>query len=126
MKNFFTAFSDNHSSLFIQHCPNLCMSVFSLFRDSCLDRPPSLTDHFRLSNNRKPTLSTIQVSSVTRKLITVASHLNRFPCAFDYNCKVFRKLVIVDIRIVEGSVVVEGVLPVDIAGSREVELFSVH
>ena len=41
-------------------------------------------------------------------------------------CKVFRKLVIVDIRIVEGSVVVEGVLPVDIAGCREVELFSVH
>ena len=37
----------------------------------------------------------------------------------------FASLVIVDIRIVEGSVVVEGVLPVDIAGSREVELFSV-
>ena len=31
MKNFFTAFSDNHSSLFIQHCPNLCMSALSLF-----------------------------------------------------------------------------------------------
>ena len=72
-----------------------------------------------LSNNRKMTLSTFQVSSVTRKLIIIASHLNRFPCAVDYNCKVFRKLVIVDIRIVEGSVVVEGVLPVDIAGSCE-------
>ena len=126
MKNFFTAFSDNHSSLFIQHCPNLCMSFFSLFRDSCLNRPPSLTDHFSLRNNRKLTLSTFQVSSVTRKLIITASHLNRFPCAFDYNCKVFRKLVIVDVGIVEGSVVVEGVLPVDIAGCREVELFSVH
>ena len=119
MKNFFIALSDNRSSLFIQHCPNLCMSVFSLFRDSCLDRPPSLTDHFGLRDNRKLTLSTFQVSSVTRKLIIIASHLNRFPCAFDYNCKVFRKLVIVDIRVVEGSVVVEGVLPVDIAGSCE-------
>ena len=119
MKNFFIALSDNRSSLFIQHCPNLCMSVFSLFRDPCLNRPPSLTDHFSLSNNRKLTLSTFQVSSVTRKLIIIASHLNRFPCAVDYNCKVFRKLVIVDIRIVEGSVVVEGVLPVDIAGSCE-------
>ena len=102
------------------------MSFFSLFRDSYLDRPPSLTDHFSLRNNRKLILSTFQVSSVTRKLIIVASHLNRFPCAFDCNCKVFRKLVIVDIKIVEGSVVVEGVLPVDIAGSCEVELFSVH
>ena len=126
MKNFFTVFSDNRSALFIQHCPNLCMSVFSLFRDPNLNRPPSLTDHFGLRDNRKLTLSTFQVSSVTRKLIIIASHLNRFPCAIDYNCKVFRKLVVVDIRIVEGSVVVEGVLPVDIAGSREVELFSVH
>ena len=92
-----------------------------------LEQTPSLTDHFGLSNNRKLTLSTFQVSSVTRKLIIIASHLNRFPCAFDYNCKVFRKLVVVDIMIVEGSVVVvEGVLPVDIAGSCEVELFSVH
>ena len=38
----------------------------------------------------------------------------------------FARLVVVDIRMVEGSVVVEGVLPVDIAGCREVELFSVH
>ena len=126
MKNFFIALSDNRSSLFIQHCPNLCMSVFSLFRDSCLDRPPSLTDHFGLSDNRKLILSTFQVSSVTGKLIIIASHLNRFPCAIDYNCKVFRKLVVVDVGIVEGSVVVEGVLPVDIAGSCEIELFSVH
>ena len=71
-------------------------------------------------------MSTFQVSSVTGKLIIIASHLNRFPCAIDYNCKVFRKLVVVDVGIVEGSVVVEGVLPVDIAGSCEVKLFSVH
>ena len=91
-----------------------------------LEQTPSLTDHFGLSDNRKLTLSTFQVSSVTRKLIIIASHLNRFPCAVDYNYKVFRKLVVVDIRIVEGSVVVEGVLPVDIAGSCEVDLCSVH
>ena len=89
MKNFFIALSDNRSSLFIQHCPNLCISVFSLFRDSCLNRPPSLTDHFGLSDYRELILSTFQVSSVTRKLIIIASHLNRFPCAIDYNCKVF-------------------------------------
>ena len=58
MKNFFIALSDNRSSLFIQHCPNLCMSVFSLFRDSSLDKPPSLTDHFGSRNNRKLILST--------------------------------------------------------------------
>ena len=126
MKNFFIVFSDNRSSLFIRHCPNLCMSVFSLFSDSCLNRPPSLTDHFGLSDQRKLTLSTFQVSSVTGKLIIIASHLNRFPCAIDYNCKVFRKLVVVDVGIVEGSVVIKGVLPVDIAGNCEVELFSVH
>ena len=86
-----------------------------------------MTDHFGLSDQRKLTLSTFQVSSVTGKLTIIASHLNRFPCAIDYNCKVFRKLVVVDVGIVEGSVVVvEGVLPVDIAGSCEVELFSVH
>ena len=38
----------------------------------------------------------------------------------------FRKLVVIDIRTVEGSVVVEGMLSVDIAGGCEVELFSVH
>ena len=126
MKKFFTALSDNRSSLFIQHCPNLCVSAFSLFSDSCLNRPPSLTDHFGLSDQRKLTLSTFQVSSVTGKLIIIASHLNRFPCAIDHNCKVFRKLVVVDVGIVEGSVVVQGVLPVDITGCCEVELFSVY
>ena len=37
----------------------------------------------------------------------------------------FASWFIVDIRIVAGSVVVEGVLPVDVAGSREVELFGI-
>ena len=84
------------------------------------------TDHFGLSDQRKLILSTFQVSSVTGKLIIIASHLNRFPCAIDHNCKVFRKLVVIDVGIVEGSVVVQGVLPVDIAGGCEVELFSIH
>ena len=48
-----------------------------------------------------------------------------FPCAIDYTCQVHRQLVIVDVRVVAGSVV-KGVLPVDVAGSREVELFGVH
>ena len=53
------------------------------------------------------------------------SFRNRFPCAIDYTCKVHRQLVIVDVGIVAGSVV-KGVLPVDVAGSREVELFGIH
>ena len=85
-----------------------------------------MTDHFGLSDQRKLTLSTFQVSSVTGKLIIIASHLNRFPCSIDHNCKVFRKLVVVDVGIVEGSIVVQGVLPVDITGGSEVELFSVR
>ena len=127
MKNFFTAFIDSRSSLFIQHCPNLCVRAFALLSDPCLNRPPSLTDHFRLGDKRKLTLSTFQVSSVTGKLIIIASHLNRFPCSIDHNCKEFRKLVVVDVGIVgEGSRVVQGVLEVDIAGGSEVELFSVR
>ena len=126
MKNFFTVFSDNRSSLLIQHCPNLCMSVLSLFSDSCLNRPPSLTDHFGLSDQKKLTLSTFQVSDVTGKLIIIASHLNRLPCAIDHNCKILRKLVVVDVRDVgEGSCIVQGVLEVDIAGGREVQLIGV-
>ena len=126
MKNLFTALSDNRSSLFIQHCPNLCLRAFTLLSDSCLNRPPSLTDHFGLSDQRKLTLSTFQVSSVTGKLIITASHLNRFPCSIDHNCKVFRKLVVVDVGIVEGSIVVQSVLLVDITDGGEVELFSVR
>ena len=106
--------------------PNLCLSDLSLFRDSSLDRTPKLTDHFGLRNNRKLILSTFQVSSVPRKLTFTTSLRNKFPCAIDYTCQVHRKLVIVDIGIVAGSVVVEGVLPVDVAGSREVELFGIH
>ena len=127
MKNFFTVFSDNHSSLFIQYCRNLCFRAFTLHSNSFLNRPPSLTDHlFGLSDKRKLTLSTFQVSEVTGKLIIVASHLNRFPCSIDHNCKEFRKPVVVDVGIVgEGSVVVQGVLQVDIVGGSEVQLVSV-
>ena len=59
-------------------------------------------------------------------MITVASHLNRFPSSIDHNCKDFRKLIVVDVGIVgEGSVVVQGVLQVDIVGGSEVQLVSV-
>ena len=86
-----------------------------------------MTDHsLGLSDNRKLTLSTFQVSDVTGKLIIIASHLNRLPCSIDHNCKEFRKLIVVDVRNVgEGSRVVQGVLEVDIAGGREVQLISV-
>ena len=128
MKNFFTAFSDNRSSLFIQHCPNLCVRAFTLLSDPFLNRPPSLTDHsFGLSEQRKLTLSTFRVSDVTGKLIIIASHLNRLPCSIDHNCKEFCKLIVVDVRNVgEGSRVVQGVLEVDIAGGREVQLIGVR
>ena len=77
MKNFLTVFSDNRSSLFIQHCPNLCIRAFTLLSDPFFNRPPSLTDYsFGLSDKKKLTLSTFQVSDVTGKLITVASYLN--------------------------------------------------
>ena len=45
--------------------------------------------------------------------------------SIDYTCKVHRQLVIVDVRVVAGSVF-KGVLPVDVAGSREVKLFGIH
>ena len=51
----------------------------------------------------------------------------RFPCSIDHNCKEFRKLIVVDVRIVgEGSLIVQGVLEVDIAGGSEVQLISVR
>ena len=85
-----------------------------------------MIDHFGLSDQRKLTLSTFQVSDVTGKLIVVASHLNKFPCSIDHNCKEFCRLIVVDVRNVgEGSCIVQGVLEVDIAGGREVPLIGV-
>ena len=86
-----------------------------------------MTDHsFRLSDQRKLTLSTFQVSDVTGKMITVASYLNGLPRSIDHNWKKIRKLIVVDIRDVgEGSCIVQGVLEVDIAGGREVQLIGV-
>ena len=60
MKDFFTAFSCENSSLFVEHCPNLCLSDLSLFRDSGLDRTPKLTGHFGSGNIRKLFLSTFK------------------------------------------------------------------
>ena len=125
MKNFFTAFSCENSSLFVKHCPNLCLSDLSLFRDSGLDRTPKLTGHFGSGNIRKLFLSTFKVSGVPRKTTYFTSFCNRLPCAIDCICQVHCQLVIVDVRVVAGSVV-KGVLPVDVAGSREVELIRVQ
>ena len=59
-------------------------------------------------------------------MIIIASHLNRLPCSIDHNCEEFRKLIVVDVRNVgEGSHVVQGVLEVDIARGREVQLIGV-
>ena len=59
-------------------------------------------------------------------MIIIASHLNRLPCSIDHNCKEFCKLIVVDIRNVgEGSCIFQGVLEVDIAGGREVQLLGV-
>ena len=108
MKNFLTEFSDNRSSLFISHCPNLCVRAFTLLSDPFFNRPPSLTDHsFGLSDLKKLTLSTFQVSDVTGKLITVASYLNGLPRSIDHDRKKFGKLIVVDVRDVgEGSCIV--------------------
>ena len=87
-----------------------------------------MTDHsfWVECDQRKLTLSSFQVSDVTGKLIIIASHLNRFPCSIDHNCKKFSKLIVVDVRDVgEGSCIVQGVLEVDIAGGREVPLIGV-
>ena len=64
MKDFFTAFSCENSSLFVEHCPNLCLSDLSLFRDSGLDRTPKLIGHFGSGNIRK----------------TVSEHVLSFGC----------------------------------------------
>ena len=79
-----------------------------------------------MSDQRKLTLSTFQVSDVTGKLITVASYLNGLPRSIDHDRKEFGKLIVVDARDVgEGSCIVKGVLEVDIAGGREVPLIGV-
>ena len=70
-------------------------------------------------------MSTFHVSDVTRKMITVASYLNRFPCSIDHNCKKLGKFIVVDVGVGEGSCILEGVLEVDIAGGREVPLIGV-
>ena len=59
----------------------------------------------------KLTLSTSHVSSVTGKLISVASYLNGLPRSIDHDRKKLGKLIVVDVRNVgEGSCIVQGVL----------------
>ena len=109
---------------FVEYCPNLCLSDLSLFRDSGLDRTPKLTGYFG-SGNRKPVLSTSYISGIPRKTTYFTPFCNRLPCAIDCFCQVHCQLVIVDVRVVAGGVV-KGELPIDVAGSREVELVRVQ
>ena len=73
----------------------------------------------------KLTLSTFHVSDVTGKLIIIASHLNRFPRSIDDNRKKLCKFIVVDVGVDEGNCVLLGVLEVDVAGGREVQLIGV-
>ena len=58
-------------------------------------------------------------------MITIAPYLNGLPRSIDHDCKKLGELVVVDVGVGDGSRVLEGVLEVDIAGSREVELIGV-
>ena len=101
------------------------MSFFSLFRDSRLDRPPVWTDHFSLRNNRKLTLSTFQVSSVTGKIdhYYFASQQVSL-CYRPHTARYFASWLSSTSGSLREASSSRGVLPVDIAGCREV--FSVH
>ena len=58
-------------------------------------------------------------------MITVASYLNGLPRSIDHDRKKLGKFIVVDVGVGEGSCVLEGVLEVDIAGGREVQLIGV-
>ena len=53
MKNFFTAFSDDRSSLFIQHCPNLCMSFFLALPRFFLGQTPQFDRSFQVEKQQE-------------------------------------------------------------------------
>ena len=58
-------------------------------------------------------------------MITIAPYLNGLPRSIDHDCKKLGELVVVDVGVGEGDCIFEGVLEVDIAGGREVELIGV-
>ena len=58
-------------------------------------------------------------------MIAIAPYLNGLPRSIDHDCKKLGKLVVVDVGVGERDCIFEGVLEVDIAGGREVELIGV-
>ena len=58
-------------------------------------------------------------------MIAIASHLNRFPCSIDHDCKKLGEFIVVDVGVGERGCILEDVLEVDIAGGREVQLIGV-
>ena len=58
-------------------------------------------------------------------MIVIAPYLNGLPRSIDHDCKKLGELVVVDVGVGEGDCIFEGVLEVDIAGGREVELIGV-
>ena len=58
-------------------------------------------------------------------MIAIAPFHNRLPRSIDHNCKKLGELVVVDVGVGERDCVFEGVLEVDIAGGRDVELIGV-
>ena len=58
-------------------------------------------------------------------MITVASYLNGLPSSIDHERKKFGKFIVVDVGVGERGCILQGVLEVDIAGGREVQLIGV-
>ena len=58
-------------------------------------------------------------------MITVASYLNGLPRSIDHDRKKLGDFIVVDVGVGERERVFEGVLEVDIAGGREVQLIGV-
>ena len=58
-------------------------------------------------------------------MIAIAPYLNGLPRSIDHDCKKLGELVVVDVGVGEGDCIFEGVLEVDIARGREVELIGV-
>ena len=115
-----------HSAMSILRCSSNIVLIceLELLRSSAIlssTDPPSLTDHsFGLSDERKLTLSTFQVSDVTRKLIIVASYLNGLPVLSTATARNSASL-----SSSTSGTLVTSVLEVYIAGGREVPLIGV-
>ena len=58
-------------------------------------------------------------------MITIASNLNGLPRSIDHDCKKLGEFIVVDVGVAERGCILEGVLEVDIAGGRKVQLSGV-